>query len=199
MLPECVEKLVEELGKLPTIGKKSAQRLAFHLLRQDDSKLDELANSILGIKDGVSFCERCFNLTTDKICKICDSASRNKATVCVVEEVLDLIAIEGTMEYNGVYHVLHGSLSPLDNVGPNDLKLTELFSRVSSSDENITELILANSTNTEGEATALYIYEHLKDKGLNITRIASGLPVGGDLDYADSVTLKRAMRGRIEF
>lgn len=200
-LPECVTELIEQLAKLPTVGKKSAQRLAFYLLRQDDEKIDKLAGAILGIKDGVNFCEECFNLTTGRVCKICDNPSRNHKTVCVVEDVLDLIALENTMEFNGVYHVLHGALSPLDNVGPDDLKLHELFNRLDSKGEEdkVEELILANNTNTEGEATALYIYEHLKGNSLNITRIASGMPVGGDLDYADSLTLKRALKGRGEF
>lgn len=208
-LPECVTDLIEELSKLPTIGRKSAQRLAFHLLRQPGEKIDKLSGAISGIKNGVHFCEECFNLTTQKLCKICDDPSRNKNSICVVEEVLDLIALENTMEFNGVYHVLHGALSPLDNMGPADLKLAELFDRVHRNVDNNNdnfdgegagiELILANSTNTEGEATALYIFEHLKDSSVDITRIASGLPVGGDLDYADQTTLKRALKGRMRF
>lgn len=226
-LPEAVSTLIEELNKLPTIGRKSAQRLAFHLLRLNTPEIDDLAGSILAIKDNVKFCSKCFNLTDNKsespLCKICASHSRNQKVICVVEEVLDLIAIENTLEFNGTYHVLHGALSPLDGVGPDNLKLRELFERVrlskgkmiegSSSDEiaeyveseelalneEIEEIILATSTNSEGEATALYIYENLKKDGVKISRIASGLPVGGDLDYADEGTLRRALRGRSGF
>lgn len=202
-LPESVSELIEELNKLPTIGRKSAQRLAFYLLRRKGEELDNLADAIKGIKENVVFCKQCFNLTTQDLCKICANASRNQKTICVVEEVLDLIAIENTMEFNGVYHVLHGALSPLDGVGPDSLKLNELFARTENMKNeyaaNEIELILATSTNTEGEATALYVYEHLKDSGVTISRIASGLPVGGDLDYADEVTLRRAMRGRSGF
>jgi len=206
LLPEAISTLIEELNKLPTIGKKSAQRLAFYLLRQQHEDLDSLSSAISGIKTNIKFCRECYNLCTDDLCKICANPSRNKKNVCVVEDILDLIAIEGTHEFNGVYHVLHGALSPLDNVGPDKLKLQELFNRVNSSllvdtpEENkIEELILANSTNAEGEATAMYIHQHLKNVNVKITRIASGLPVGGDLDYADEVTLKRALKGRNDF
>jgi recombination protein RecR len=202
-LPEAVSNLIEELNKLPTIGKKSAQRLAFYLLRQPAHDLEKLAGSVNGIKDNIQFCNKCFNLTEKiDLCKICSSHSRNHKVVCVVEEVLDMIAIENTLEFNGLYHVLHGALSPLDGVGPDSLKLNELFNRIKNPDaesEPIEELILATSTNTEGEATALYIYENLKASPVKISRIASGLPVGGDLDYADEVTLKRALRGRSGF
>jgi recombination protein RecR len=198
-LPEAVSNLIEELNKLPTIGRKSAQRLAFYLLRQEPVKLEDLASSITAIKENIRFCEKCSNLTEgDELCKICKSPARNQKVVCVVEEVLDLIAIEGTHEFNGVYHVLHGALSPLDGIGPDNLKLKELFKRVKE-DSEIEEIILATSTNSEGEATALYIYENLKNSPVNVSRIASGLPVGGDLDYADEGTLKRAMRGRVGF
>jgi recombination protein RecR len=199
-LPEAVSALIEELNKLPTIGRKSAQRLAFYLIRKNDADIDNLSGAISGIKNKVLFCKNCFNLTENELCKICSSSSRNQKSICVVEEVLDLIAIENTMEFNGVYHVLHGALSPLDGVGPDSLKMTELFGRIEESEEkDEIEVILATSTNTEGEATALYIHEHLKGTGCKISRIASGLPVGGDLDYADEVTLKRAMRGRGQF
>jgi recombination protein RecR len=197
-LPEAVSDLIEELNKLPTIGRKSAQRLAFYLLRQDPNQLDKLAGSVMGIKENVKFCKQCFNLTeNEELCKICKSHARNQKVICVVEEVLDMIAIENTLEFNGVYHVLHGALSPLDGVGPDSLKLKELFVRVNP--EEIEEVILATSTNSEGEATALYINENLKNKEVKISRIASGLPVGGDLDYADEGTLRRAMKGRSWF
>jgi recombination protein RecR len=198
-LPEAVSNLIEELNKLPTIGKKSAQRLAFYLLRKQSYDLDKLANAVLAIKDNVKFCKSCYSLTENEdCCKICISHARNHKVICVVEEVLDLIAIENTLEFNGVYHVLHGALSPLDGVGPDNLKLKELFERVKNSEET-EELILATSTNSEGEATALYIYENLKNSKVKISRIASGLPVGGDLDYADEGTLRRAMKGRMGF
>lgn len=203
-LPEAVSNLIEELNKLPTIGRKSAQRLAFYLLRQSPSDLDKLAGSVMGIKDNVKFCARCFNLTSaqsdeNDLCKICNSQARNQNSICVVEEVLDLIALENTMEFSGVYHVLHGALSPLDGVGPSNLKLAELFNRVKDGADSIDEIILATSTNSEGEATALYIYENLKNTGVKISRIASGLPIGGDLDYADEGTLRRALKGRVGF
>ena len=199
LLPEAVSDLIDELNKLPTVGRKSAQRLAFYLLRQDGEDIDQLAAAISGIKKDIRFCKQCFNLCTEEVCKICANPSRNKSAVCVVEDVLDLIAIEGTHEFNGVYHVLHGALSPLDNVGPDKLKLNELFRRVEDPESEIEEIILANNTNAEGEATALYIHEHLKDVDVKITRIASGLPVGGDLDYADEITLRRALKGRSDF
>lgn len=215
-LPEAVASLIEELNKLPSIGRKSAQRLAFYLLRQNEEDLTKLAGSINGIKDNVRFCRKCFNLTEksieNELCKICASPARNQKVICVVEEVLDLIAIENTLEFNGTYHVLHGSLSPLDGVGPDNLKLKELFDRVAIANgkmiadeetdtefEKIEELILATSTNSEGEATALFIFENLKNSQVKISRIASGLPVGGDLDYADEGTLRRAMKGRSDF
>lgn len=199
LLPEAVSDLIDELNKLPTIGRKSAQRLAFYLLRQEGEDIDKLSAAISGIKNDICFCKECFNLCTEEVCKICANPSRNKASLCVVEDVLDLIAIEGTHEFNGVYHVLHGALSPLDNVGPDKLKLKELFVRIEQPDSEIEEIILANNTNAEGEATALYIHEHLKDSEVKITRIASGLPVGGDLDYADEITLRRALKGRADF
>jgi len=202
LLPEAISILIDELNKLPTIGKKSAQRLAFYLLRQSAADIDKLSQAVNGIKKDIKFCKKCHNLCTDDLCKICVNPSRNPKSVCVVEDVLDLIAIEGTHEFNGVYHVLHGALSPLDNVGPDKLKLKELFTRVinpENDEDVIEELILANSTNSEGEATALYIHQHLKNTPVQISRIASGLPVGGDLDYADSVTLSRALKGRSDF
>lgn len=216
-LPEAVASLIEELNRLPSIGRKSAQRLAFYLLRQNEEDLVKLAGSINGIKDNVRFCKKCFNLTEKSLeqdlCKICASPARNQKVVCVVEEVLDLIAIENTLEFNGTYHVLHGSLSPLDGIGPDNLKLKELFERVAISngrliesedtetenEDKIEEIILATSTNSEGEATALFIFENLKNSEVKISRIASGLPVGGDLDYADEGTLRRAMKGRSDF
>lgn len=198
-LPEAISNLIDELNKLPTIGRKSAQRLAFHLLRQESSDINKLSKTISGIIDNVNFCEQCFNLCDENLCKICRNHNRNSDLICVVEEVLDLIAIENTNEYSGSYHVLHGALSPLDGVGPNEIKLKELKSRIENQN-NQTEIILATSTSSEGEATAVYISEMFKDNdNVKISRIASGLPVGGNLDYADELTLKRAIAGRVGY
>lgn len=194
-LPEAIVALIDELNKLPTIGRKSAQRLSFHLLRQAPSDINRLAQSISGIVENIKFCVKCFNLCEEEMCKICKNPNRNEKLICVVEEVLDLIAIENTNEFSGIYHVLHGALSPLDGVGPNEIKLKELKKRLEGSEE--TEIILATSTSSEGEATAVYISEMFKnDSTVKISRIASGLPVGGNLDYADELTLKRALAGR---
>lgn len=194
-LPEAIVSLIDELNKLPTIGRKSAQRLSFHLLRQEPADINKLSRSIAGIVENVKFCKNCFNLCEGESCKICQNPSRNEKIICIVEEVLDLIAIENTGEYSGTYHVLHGALSPLDGVGPNELKLKELQKRLHN--QNEVEIILATSTSSEGEATAVYISEMFKDsENVKISRIASGLPVGGNLDYADELTLKRALAGR---
>ena len=200
-LPESITQLIDELNKLPTIGRKSAQRLAFHLLRQDKSDILKLSNSISGIINNVNFCEICFNLTESQKCKICKNHSRNQNSICVVEQVLDLIAIENTNGFNGSYHVLHGALSPLDGIGPNELKLLQLKNRVEAlGGEDQIEIILATSTSSEGEATAVYISEMLKtNNNVKISRIASGLPVGGNLDYADELTLRKAITGRVNF
>lgn len=198
-LPESVSKLIIELNKLPTIGRKSAQRLCFHLLRQEKEDVEKLTRALENIVDGVKLCEKCYNLCEDRFCKICNTHSRNEQSICVVEQVLDLIAIENTHSYSGLYHVLHGSLSPLDGIGPADIKINELKTRILASQETdrpITEIILATSTSSEGEATSVYISEMLKNIDVKISRIASGLPVGGDLDYADETTLRRALQGR---
>jgi recombination protein RecR len=198
-LPEAIVNLIDDLNKLPTIGRKSAQRLAFHLLRQDPADINKLSQSISGIVENIKFCKQCFNLCDDNLCKVCRNNNRNQNLICVVEEVLDLIAIENTNEFSGSYHVLHGSLSPLDGVGPNELKLKELKARIEQAEESV-EIILATSTSSEGEATAVYISEMFKEnKNVRISRIASGLPVGGNLDYADELTLKRAMAGRVGY
>lgn len=198
-LPEAIVNLIDDLNKLPTIGRKSAQRLAFHLLRQDPADVNKLSQSISGIVENIKFCNQCFNLCDENLCKVCRNNNRNHNLICVVEEVLDLIAIENTNEFSGVYHVLHGSLSPLDGVGPNEIKLKELRKRADERSENI-EIILATSTSSEGEATAVYISEMFKQNDMvNISRIASGLPVGGNLDYADELTLKRALAGRVGY
>ncbi len=189
---------MEELAKLPGVGPKSAQRLAIYLLHSPESRVRPLGEALLNLKENVIFCEECWNIAEQNPCQICHNESRDKNTICVVEDILDVVAIEKTGEYKGVYHVLHGALSPVDRVGPEQLKLTALFERVARSD-SLGEVILATNPSLEGEATALYIQKQLKDIDVRVTRIARGLPVGGDLDYADEVTLTRALQGRSNF
>lgn len=195
-LPKSVRKLIEEFSKLPGIGPKSAQRLAIHLLHSPATRLKELGESVLDLKEGIVFCQSCWNIAECDPCAICTDMERNPKMICVVEEVLDVVALERTRDYKGVYHVLHGALSPIDGIGPEQLKMLALFERAKG---GVDELILATNPSLEGEATALYIQKQLKDSGAKITRIARGLPVGGDLDYADEVTLSRAMEGRSEY
>lgn len=197
-LPRSVRTLIEELSKLPGVGPKSAQRLAIHLLHSPNSRLKPLGEAILGLRDNVVFCTECWNIAECDPCDVCTNSSRDKDLICVVEEVLDVVALEKTSEYKGVYHVLHGALSPIDNIGPEQLKLTALFDRIQRN-PSIKEVILATNPSLEGEVTALYIHKQLKDYDIRITRIARGLPVGGDLEYADQVTLSRALQGRTEF
>lgn len=196
-LPKTVRALIEEFSKLPGIGPKSAQRLAMYLLHSPNSKLKPLGEAVLHLKDNVVFCERCWNISELSPCAICESDEREKNVICVVENVLDTVSLEKTREYKGLYHVLHGALSPVDGVGPEQLKLEELFARVEAG--GVDELILATNPSLEGEATALYIQRRLAGGEVKVTRIARGLPVGGDLEYADEVTLSRALKGRGEF
>lgn len=202
-LPKSIRTMIEEFAKLPGIGPKSAQRLALYLLHSPDSRIKGLGDAVLGLKDNVSFCEECWNIAEQNPCMICASEERDPEMICVVEEILDVVALEKTRQFNGVYHVLHGALSPVDGIGPDQLKLSALFDRVAGNRERgkpVKELILATNPSLEGEATALYIQKQLlSEDGLKITRIARGLPVGGDLDYADEVTLSRAMQGRSDF
>lgn len=194
--------MIEELSKLPGIGPKSAQRLAIYLLHSPDVRTKPLGEAILRLKENVVFCTECWNIAEENPCKICQGTERDKSVLCVVEDILDVVALEKTREYRGLYHVLHGVLSPVDGVGPEQLKMTELFSRIEKSRENgmeIKELVLATNPSLEGEATALYIQRQLQNFSLKMTRIARGLPVGGDLEYADEVTLGRAIAGRMEF
>jgi len=197
-LPRSIRNLIDELARLPGIGPKSAQRLAMHLLRQPDSKLQPLGKAVLGLKENVQFCQECWNIAELSPCPICDNEARDKGMICVVEDVLDVVALEKTGEFKGVYHVLHGALSPVDGVGPDQLKVLALFERVRG-ERPIKEVILATNPSLEGEATALYIQKHLLNDEVQVTRIARGLPVGGDLEYADSVTLSRALKGRGDF
>ena len=196
-LPKSVRNVVEEFSRLPGIGPKSAQRLAIYLLHSPQSRVGALGDAISKLKDNVVFCEECWNISESDPCEICSSSQRDKSSVCVVEQILDVVALEKTSEFNGVYHVLHGVLSPIDSIGPDQLKVAELLARVKKG--GVSEVILATNPSLEGEATALYLQKQLMDFGVKITRIARGLPVGGDLEYADEVTLSRALAGRCEF
>ena len=197
VLPKSVRTLIEEFSKLPGIGPKSAQRLAIHLLHSPHSRLKPLGEAVLGLKENVVFCEKCWNIGEASPCNICTDEQRDSSVICVVEEVLDVVALEKTRDYKGLYHVLHGALSPVDGVGPEQLKFAELFNRVRGG--GVDEVILATNPSLEGEATALYIQKDLRQYDAKITRIARGLPVGGDVEYADEVTLSRALEGRGEF
>jgi len=194
--PPAVARLIEALQRLPGIGPKTAQRLAFHLLKQPAAAVRDLADALVDIKVRVMHCSRCFNVTDEDPCRICGDPSRDAGLLCVVEEPNDLMAMERTGEYRGRYHVLLGALSPLDGIGPDELKVRELLARVEAN--HVREIILATNPNVEGDATALYLAKLLRPLGLHVTRIARGLPVGGDLEYADEVTLSRALEGRRE-
>ncbi|CAM4079141.1 recombination mediator RecR [Nocardiopsis rhodophaea] len=194
MYEGAVQNLIDELGRLPGVGPKSAQRIAFHLLAAETADVKRLANALVEVKDRVRFCEVCGNVSEETECRICRDPRRDSAVICVVEESKDVVAIERTREFRGRYHVLGGAISPIEGVGPDDLRIRELMTRLS--DGQVTELILATDPNLEGEATATYLARLVKPMGLKVTRLASGLPVGGDLEYADEVTLGRAFEGR---
>jgi recombination protein RecR len=194
MYEGAVQDLIDELGRLPGVGPKSAQRIAFHLLAAEPADVEQLAATLLRVKNEVKFCSICGNVAQADVCRICSDARRDPAVICVVEEPKDVVAIERTREFRGRYHVLGGAISPIDGVGPDDLRIRELMVRLR--DDSITELILATDPNLEGEATATYLARLVKDMGITVTRLASGLPVGGDLEYADEVTLGRAFSGR---
>ena len=187
---------IEELSKLPGIGKKTAQRLALHILKNEQASVDNLVKAIADLKTKLHFCKRCFNITEEDLCEICKSVKRDTTKICVVEEASDVIAIEKTNEYNGLYHVLGGVLSPLSGVTANDLKVKELLTRFES--ENISEIILAINPDTEGETTALYLARLIKPLNIKVTRIARGIPIGGDLEFADEATIGRAMLNRMD-
>jgi recombination protein RecR len=191
-----VARLIEEFHKLPGIGPKSAQRLTYYILRVPDEEARALAEAILEVKDRVSFCSICQNLTDADPCRICTDEQRDHGVICVVEEPLDILALERTRSYDGLYHVLHGVISPVDGVGPEDLKVRELLARLKSGD--VREVILATNPNLEGEATAMYLSRLIAPLGVKVTRLARGLPMGADLEYADNVTLARALEGRQE-
>lgn len=194
---DSIEKLIEEFSKFPGIGKKTAQRMAFFVLKQRKEEAEALAQSILDVKSKVGYCSICFNITEDDPCSICKAEKRDKSAICVVEEANDVVALEKTNQYKGLYHVLGGVLSPLDGIGPDDLKVKELLSRLKS--KQVKEVILATNPSAEGEATAIYLSKLIKPLGVKVTRIARGLPAGGDLEYADQTTLANALEGRVEF
>lgn len=191
-----IGKLIEEFSKLPGIGRKTAQRLAFHVLDMKGNEVVELAKAIVNAKKLTKHCKTCGNLTEGDICNVCGNIKRDQSIICVVENVRDISAMERTKEFNGVYHVLHGTISPLDGIGPDEINIKNLISRLN---EDVKEVILATNPTIEGEATAVYISRLIKPMGIKVTRIAHGIPVGGDIEYADEVTLLRALEGRREF
>lgn len=190
-----INKLIEELAALPGIGSKSAQRLAFHLINMPKSRVERLANTILNARENVRYCKECYTLTDQDICPVCSNHNRDHSTIMVVENARDLAAYEKTGKYTGVYHVLHGAISPMLGIGPGDIKLIELMQRLEG---DVKEVIIATNSSLEGETTAMYISKLIKPTGIKVTRIASGVPVGGDLEYIDEVTLLRALEGRVE-
>jgi recombination protein RecR len=201
LVVEPVARLIEALSRLPGIGPKTAQRLTYHLLRSPESEVRILAAALVAVKESVVFCDRCFNISTGPLCPICLDGTRDHQRLCVVEEALDVLALERSGAFRGDYHVLHGAISPMDGIGPDRLRIRELLDRVAEADahgERFAEVILATNPTLEGEATAMYLAERLAGNVGSVTRIARGIPVGGDLEYADEVTLVRAMQGRRE-
>ena len=194
MYEGAVQELIDELGRLPGVGPKSAQRIAIHILESDPDDMKKLATAIVTVKDRVKFCSICGNVTEQETCSICRDPRRDPTMICVVEESKDVIAVERTRSFRGRYHVLGGAINPIAGIGPDQLRIRELLSRLS--DEQISEIIIATDPNLEGEATATYLVRMLKTLGITVTRLASGLPVGGDLEYADEITLGRAFEGR---
>ena len=190
-----ISKLIEELSALPGIGAKSAQRLAFHIINMPEEQVESLSSAVSNAKKNVKYCKCCYTLTEEDICPICRDESRDHKTIMVVENTRDLVAYEKTQKYEGVYHVLHGAISPMLGIGPNDIKLKELMVRL---EQDVDEVIIATNSSLEGETTAMYISKLIKPTGIKVTRIASGVPVGGDLEYIDEVTLLRALQGRTE-
>ena len=190
----ALQKLIDQLGKLPGVGPKSAQRIAFHLIKVPDQDALNLANAIQEAKERVRFCESCFNMSDELVCEICSDPQRDTSLICVVEEPRDIVALERTLEYKGLYHVLQGAINPIDGIGPEQLKIRELLGRLNGN--VVSEVILCTNPNIEGEATAMYLAKLIEPLGIQVSRIASGLPVGGDLEYADELTLGRALEGR---
>ncbi|RJQ52687.1 MAG: recombination protein RecR [Actinobacteria bacterium] len=192
--PQPLARLIDELQKLPSIGPKTAQRLAFHIMRAPKEDAEKLSAAVAEVRESVRYCHRCFNFTDQELCDVCRDGRRDASLICVVEEARDVFAIEKTGEYNGLYHVLQGAISPIENVGPDEIRMAELMRRLQ--DGSVEEIIVATNPNVEGEATAMYLARLVKPLGVTLTRLASGLPVGGDLEYADEVTLGRALSGR---
>lgn len=203
ILPKSVVKLIDELSKLPGIGPKTAARLTFYLLSKNTEDAQSLGKAIYHLKRNLIYCSKCYNIAEEDPCVICKDLKRDKKTIMVVETSLDILALEKTREYNGLYHVIGGAISPVDDIGPENLRIKELLDRIEKDKDNISEIILATNPNLEGEATAMYIKEQIKNKfpskNFKLTRIARGLPVGGDLEYADEITLSRALEGRREY
>lgn len=194
--PEPIAKLIDAFSRLPGVGSKTAGRLAFHVLRMKEEEVLDFAKALVNVKRNLHFCSVCCNITDVDPCRICSDKSRNASVICVVQEPKDLVAMERTREFDGYYHVLHGAISPMEGIGPDDIKVAELLHRLSN--DEVEELIMATNPNIEGEATAMYLSKLVKPFGLKVTRIAHGLPVGGDLEYADEVTLSKALEGRRE-
>ncbi len=191
-----IEKLIESFEKLPSIGHKTAVRLAFHMLDLNEEETNEFINSIINAKTNLKYCSQCFNISDTDPCPICSSPKRDNSIICVVEDVRDIMAMERTHEFKGVYHVLHGTISPMNGIGPEDIKIKELLNRISNN--KIKEVIIATNPRVEGEATAIYLSKIIKPLGIKVTRIAHGIPVGGDLEYTDEITLSKALEGRRE-
>ena len=196
-LPEPLERLISELSRLPGVGPKTAQRLAFHMLRADRQRAESLAQAIVDVKARIGYCERCYNIAEGGLCWVCSSTRRDTTLMCVVESALDVLAVERTAEYGGIYFVLHGVISPIDGIGPDQIHVPHLLDRVR--DDGVAEVIIATNADIEGEATAVYLQRALVPLGVKVTRPAHGLPVGGDLEYADDLTLARALSGRRAF
>ena len=191
-----IEKLIESFERLPSIGHKTAVRLAFHMLDLSKEETEEFINSIINAKEKLKYCSNCYNISDSDPCPICSSPKRDNSVICVVEDVRDVMAMERTHEFKGVYHVLHGTISPMNGIGPEDIKIKELLNRIANND--IKEIIIATNPRVEGEATAIYLSKIIKPLGIKVTRIAHGIPVGGDLEYTDEVTLSKALEGRRE-
>ena len=190
-----INKLIEQLSRLPGVGAKSAQRLAFHIINMPKEEVEGIANAMISAKEHIHYCKECYTLTDEELCPICKDPNRNHKQIMVVEQTRDMAAYEETGKYEGVYHVLHGAISPMLGIGPSDIKLAELMKRLQ---KDVDEVIIATNSNLEGETTAMYISKMIKQAGIKVTRIASGVPVGGDLEYIDEVTLLRALEGRTE-
>ena len=190
-----INKLIEQLSRLPGVGAKSAQRLAFHIIKMPKEEVEGIANAMISAKEHIHYCKECYTLTDEELCPICKDPNRNHKQIMVVEQTRDMAAYEKTGKYEGVYHVLHGAISPMLGIGPSDIKLAELMKRLQ---KDVDEVIIATNSNLEGETTAMYISKMIKQAGIKVTRIASGVPVGGDLEYIDEVTLLRALEGRTE-